>query len=115
MVWTKEDRRIYDHQYHLANRERHNTREYKRQVKCAGHERPERCEICDRLPDGSGRGVLVFDHDHDHCKYGCALCFRGWICHSCNVSLGHADDSMVILNKQIDYLRRSRASRLRAM
>jgi len=43
------------------------------------------------------------------------LCFRGWICHSCNVSLGHADDSMVILNKQIDYLRRSRASRLRAM
>jgi hypothetical protein len=38
--------------------------------------------------------------DHDHVRN----IFRGIICYSCNVALGHAQDSVVNLQKLISYL-----------
>lgn len=59
---------------------------------------PKRCENCGRKPNG--RGGLHLDHDHVTEK------FRGWICHSCNVGLGHLGDSIAGLERTIVYLRR---------
>jgi hypothetical protein len=106
-------KQAYDYQYHLANLEQHHARNLNQKILFAGRPRPARCEICNRLPDGKGKGRLHFDHDNEHCKYGCDLCFRGWICHNCNVSLGMAEENLVILSKQIDYLRCWHASRLK--
>jgi hypothetical protein len=68
---------------------------YSRQRKeeIAGRKRPKRCDICKK----SG---LVLHYDHDH-KTGL---FRGWLCHNCNMGLGHAKDSISLLHKQANYL-----------
>ena len=73
---------------------------------------PPLCEACGNPPNGHGR--LHFDHDHTCCpgtaRKSCGQCFRGWICATCNISLGLAKESTVILSKQIDYLRRTAAA-----
>jgi len=60
----------------------------------AGRKRPKSCEICNT------RGTICFDHCHETGR------FRGWICRECNWALGHARDSIDILNKMIIYLER---------
>lgn len=55
-----------------------------------------RCAICNGLP--GGKGDLHIDHDHETGR------FRGLLCHSCNVSLGHFKDDVVLLLKAADYL-----------
>src|ERR1017187_6006340 len=67
----------------------------KRRETLASRPRPDACEICGRPP---GRVALHFDHDKNHCKDGCAECFRGWLCHYCNIALGNCLDSTVILS-----------------
>lgn len=58
-----------------------------------------RCAICPRTEPG--RGELWFvDHDH---KTGKA---RGLLCLRCNLLLGHACDSPVVLDAAARYLRR---------
>lgn len=54
--------------------------------------KPKNCEICNR------EGTIVFDHCHKNNK------FRGWICMSCNTSLGHVKDKIEILQQMITYL-----------
>lgn len=56
------------------------------------------CAICQRLPVDR-----QLDLDHDH-KTGRA---RGFLCRSCNVSLGHFADNIVWLNKAVKYLNKS--------
>jgi len=70
-------------------------REWKqrRLEKISGRPRPETCEVCSRR-----NKRIVFDHCH---KTGG---FRGWLCHSCNTILGHANDDPEILRKLIGYL-----------
>lgn len=62
----------------------------------AGRPRPDICEVC------GANEKIVYDHDHATGK------FRGWICFSCNTSLGHARDNVEVLYKLIDYLNQSR-------
>ena len=66
----------------------------RKQVAQAGRPRPELCEICD-LP-----GKICFDHCHVTGK------FRGWICHKCNLALGHAADNPDTLMKLAKYLKK---------
>lgn len=54
--------------------------------------KPDTCEVCGR------GGRIVFDHCHNSTE------FRGWICHSCNVALGHVNDDREILLKLVAYL-----------
>lgn len=54
------------------------------------------CEIC------GGTNRLGIDHCHD------TNIVRGILCNSCNLSLGWANDNIEVLEKMIDYLRRSK-------
>jgi hypothetical protein len=64
------------------------------------------CAIC-QADDPAGRGRLWhIDHDHAHCPgpNGCAECFRGLLCHNCNVGLGNFKDDPALLARGIRYL-----------
>ena len=67
-----------------------------------------RCAVCRRTPEESDprRKQLCVDHDHSCCPgaKSCGKCVRGLICHSCNVSLGHFQDSIEVLESAIQYL-----------
>jgi len=63
----------------------------------AGRKRPDLCEACGLIETKSSRS-LCFDHNHITGK------FRGWICHHCNLALGHTKDDSVRLLKLIKYL-----------
>jgi len=58
--------------------------------------RPERCELCAKLPNGSG--CLHLDHDHFTGK------FRGWLCSNCNTAIGKLGDTRHGLAKAMAYL-----------
>ena len=57
------------------------------------------CAICGRTDSGNKRfEYFVVDHDHETGDT------RGLLCHPCNVLLGHAKDSVHLLNKASEYL-----------
>ncbi len=64
--------------------------------------KPSVCECCGRNPDADPvcRGWCL---DHDYATQT----FRGWICQTCNIGLGHFGDSVEGLMRGIDYLRRT--------
>ena len=62
----------------------------------AGRPRPDKCEVC-----GDG-GPINFDHCHQR------GIFRGWLCNSCNKTLGFAKDDPNRLRKLIAYLERTK-------
>lgn len=62
----------------------------------AGRRKPSLCEQCGKL------GRICFEHDHKTGK------FRGWLCHSCNMILGYANDDPDLLVKLAKYLKRNR-------
>lgn len=57
-----------------------------------GVERPLNCQVC------GGTGKIQFDHCHTK------KVFRGWLCMSCNVILGHAKDDPERLRALANYL-----------
>jgi len=59
---------------------------------------PALCPECGRPPKPGKR--LEVDHDHVM-KH-----FRGWLCHSCNTTLGYCQDSPALLRRLADYLER---------
>ena len=59
-----------------------------------------KCKICSSADPFHNSGKFVVDHCHDTGKV------RGLLCHHCNVLLGHAKDSSLVLKKAIDYLER---------
>jgi Recombination endonuclease VII len=60
----------------------------------------KKCGICGRKkPNGKNWHT---DHSHKTRK------FRGILCHSCNIGLGHFMDSIRFLQKAISYLRKPR-------
>jgi hypothetical protein len=65
------------------------------------------CAICGTTTPG-GRGRMHIDHDHNCCPedHGCKKCIRGLLCHHCNTALGKFKDSVAILEKAIDYLKK---------
>jgi Recombination endonuclease VII len=93
--------------YHAAHREKNKARmvswraanpgyKLRKREEAAGRPRPEICEACKEPPDYRG---LVWDHCHESSH------FRGWICHPCNLALGHVRDSTYRLLMLVDYLR----------
>jgi hypothetical protein len=58
---------------------------------------PDKCELCGRVES------LCLDHDHATQE------FRGWLCRSCNTSLGGLGDSVDGLRRAIAYLERPRS------
>lgn len=62
---------------------------------------PIGCEICTReLKPGAG---TCLDHCHDTGK------FRGWLCHRCNLSIGHLGDNAAGVRRALIYLERFEA------
>jgi hypothetical protein len=57
---------------------------------------PDKCELCGR--------VEALHLDHDHITHE----FRGWLCRSCNTSLGGLGDTVDGLRRAIAYLERPR-------
>jgi hypothetical protein len=57
--------------------------------------KPQSCQCC-----GSTVNRLVLDHCYE------TETFRGWICHHCNLSIGHLGDTIEGLEMAIRYLRR---------
>jgi hypothetical protein len=64
------------------------------------------CKICGNHESGY-RTRLSVDHDHACCpgEPSCGKCFRGLLCHSCNMALGSVKDDINILQKMIEYLK----------
>lgn len=59
-----------------------------------------KCAIC-RSEKGGGRGGFHVDHCHDLGHV------RGLLCHGCNVSLGHFQHDIAVLEAAIQYLNRT--------
>jgi hypothetical protein len=68
-----------------------------------------RCLICGRTANevDPHRQILCVDHDHACCPgvKSCGKCIRGLICSHCNNLLGHARDSIEVLESAIAYLK----------
>ena len=58
--------------------------------------KPTLCELCGNTPKEPG---LCLDHCHE------TGIFRGWLCTSCNTSLGKLGDNIAGLERAIQYLR----------
>lgn len=65
------------------------------EVRKTAPEKPESCQCC-----GSDEHRLVLDHCYK------TETFRGWICHRCNMSIGHLGDNTEGLENAILYLKR---------
>lgn len=61
-----------------------------------GHD--QQCAIC-RTTEAGGMGGWHLDHDHTSGRV------RGFLCHNCNVLLGHAKEDPAILRAAIRYLK----------
>ena len=68
----------------------------KRRAAEAGRPKPDYCDVC-----GRHHKRIVFDHCHQRDV------FRGWLCHDCNLILGHAHDNPDVLLKLVAYLKRT--------
>lgn len=86
--------REYQRTYRLKNDTHRLQRRH--QIIEAGRARPEQCDIC------GSTGRINFDHCHQRGV------FRGYICHSCNLVLGHVKDDPNHLRKLIAYLERTK-------
>ena len=60
------------------------------------------CAICQQVPRARKRRGLHADHDH------ATGVFRGLLCSSCNVALGHLHDDADVAQAAADYLRINR-------
>ena len=56
-------------------------------------------KVCDCCGEPSKKSLVV-DHCHDTLK------FRGWICASCNLGIGHLGDNIEGLEKALAFLRK---------
>ena len=96
---------------HIEGCRKRNTPDYQRRVRLKHYygltpeqydvmlqKQDGKCAIC-RSPAGESR--LHVDHDH---KTGAV---RGLLCRTCNVALGHFNDSILTLRSAIEYLERA--------
>jgi hypothetical protein len=77
-------------------RKGYRTRADRLAVAVAGGPKPDACPICGR------GGRICFDHSHATKR------FRGWLCNSCNLILGHAKDDPELLRNLASYLENGR-------
>jgi len=67
------------------------------------------CLVCKTTTPGGAYNQWHVDHDHSCCgqenrKKTCGNCIRGILCSNCNLALGTAKDSSMILRALADYL-----------
>jgi len=95
-----EKHRAYMRQWHAAHPNKH--KEYKNRQKerryAPTRPCPVGCEICGCY---YATKSLALDHNHKTEK------FRGWLCQTCNMGLGHFEDDPILLLKAIQYLRKN--------
>jgi Recombination endonuclease VII len=73
----------YGMQLYIANQE-----------KLVGRKKPKRCDVCKKP------GRICFDHCHT------SAMFRGWLCLTCNLALGHVKDDQCLCQSLAEYLER---------
>ena len=73
-----------------------NNNDVVKRIRKTAPEKPDRCQCCN-----NSEHRLVLDHCYEK------ETFRGWICHHCNLSIGHLGDNIAGLEKAIAYLRRN--------
>ena len=91
-------RRKWQNAWAKKNKDKINSQKYARKIKKAGRPKPDKCDVC-----GRSSWLIVFDHCHASGK------FRGWLCYSCNIVLGHVADDPKILWELGAYLMRDKA------
>lgn len=70
----------------------------KRRAAIAGRPKPEACEVCNRTDL-----KLAFDHCH------LTGAFRGWLCTSCNLTIGRMRENPAALRALADYIEQHNA------
>ncbi len=94
---NKETRRKWQNAWAKRNKKKISANRHAIKVKKAGgRSKPDKCDVC-----GRGSWLIVFDHSHTTGK------FRGWLCYSCNIVLGHVADDPSILWKLGLYLKQN--------
>lgn len=104
----RQPRTAYNHQYYISNQETINSAARMSWLKKYGITPAEyaemlflqdgTCKICKQPPKGDRR--LCVDHDHDTGKV------RGLLCNTCNAGLGQFGDSVELLERAIEYLKK---------
>lgn len=89
-------------EWQKVNPERARQRSLKSKRKAMGLPEPTRpmpthCELCNKHVTIQGK--MHLDHSHTTGK------FRGWLCNTCNLSLGHLGDNVAGLERAIAYLK----------
>jgi len=64
-----------------------------------------RCKLC-KVEVIAGKRILDIDHDHKCCptSFSCGKCIRGLLCSSCNLSVGHIEKNIQIIDKIQGYI-----------
>jgi len=120
-IIAEETGKPYDHDYMVEWRKknveanpdffweshlRHNYKMSREQYEALVQKQDGGCAICGgQNPD---HRKLAVDHDHSCCpkqKKSCGKCIRGLLCSRCNHMLGHARDTIEILESGILYLK----------
>ena len=104
--WCELCTKEYKGAYYLEHKEKIlgqcRDRHYMREYGLKPEDIPDTCEVCGRTPPPRGKRKqtpICVDHNHETGQ------FRGFLCHSCNLILGRADDNPAILEKLALYLR----------
>ena len=108
----REERRKKDKAYNSTNLEQRRIWALRRHFKMTGEEFAERMaeqgDKCAACRDTFVKRPQV-DHDHSCCpgsQNTCGECVRDLLCHRCNSTLGHAQDSIERLYALITYLKK---------
>lgn len=97
IAWQRKNRKKSDpekqREYRLKTKFGMTIAQYDELLELQGHF----CAICLR-PQTTNRKLAV-DHDHE------TGAIRGLLCHKCNLTLGQMDDSILLLERAINYLK----------
>jgi hypothetical protein len=93
-LWRQRNPERYVASYRRENLKKYKitVEEYEKRLK----EQNGGCAICGTAPTKERR--LCVDHDHE------TGVIRGLLCYSCNIALGHFQDSRSLLQRAVDYL-----------
>jgi hypothetical protein len=116
MVRDKEAKKAYDRKYHQQRKEKRNAERNQNPDKYKNQEIQAKygisindyylilgmqggvCSICGSIDPKFGRKYFCVDHCHSTGKV------RGLLCHTCNLGLGHFDDSLQLIQSAQAYL-----------
>jgi hypothetical protein len=126
---AEETGKAYDHDYMVAWREKNVTENpdffWESHLRHSYHMSREQYDALLEKQNGGCAGCggqnpdhrkLAVDHDHKCCsgqKKSCGKCVRGLLCSRCNHCLGHAKDSVEILQSLIAYLQRYQKEKIK--